>query len=73
LKEHNVNAKNIRIGLLQGVKDNFSVKAIGFIYFFYSFRFILFGQNGLDVFFKQSDTLNTSKNTVLAALRPGYW
>jgi hypothetical protein len=35
--------------------------------FFIPFVSFSFGQNGLDVFFKQSDTLNTSrKNTVLA-------
>jgi hypothetical protein len=36
------------------------------LFLFLSFHFS-FGQNGLDVFFKQSDTLNTSKNTVLCS------
>jgi hypothetical protein len=40
LKEHNVNAKNIQIGLPQS-KDNLKCKSNWFFYFFYSFRFIL--------------------------------
>jgi hypothetical protein len=45
-------------------KDNFEVKK-QLVFLLFLFFLSSFGQNGLDVFFKQSDTLNTSRKIPL--------